>query len=98
MVKRLNGKIDRDLLVQIDTLVGWRSFLAHQYLTSRLFERSSTSVQLDLETAAELFQLQRAFARGSWRITAEKHKIVATWNADPPRPKRHVATNWQARR
>lgn len=72
--------VSEDLLTEIGELIGWRDFLAHDYLSSRLI-MGQPAVSPRPEHVIELLKLGQAFSESAVRLGAVTAKIL---EAIPP--------------
>lgn len=69
MHRRLKGKVQDELLAEIEALISWRNFLAHRYLRTRLMVPDGSSMTVTEADGAELITLGGAFTDGTRRAT-----------------------------
>lgn len=79
MRRRVEGKIDEQLLTDISTMIGWRDFLAHRYLRVRLFPSGGSDPQPTPQIAAELLEIGQAFGELTKRVGAAATAVIAGW-------------------
>jgi hypothetical protein len=86
--RALEGRIDAELLEQIDTAIKWRDRLAHRYLREK-FVASDDRVFTD-EAMGELIKLEKSFDRLGRRLIEEARTMTADWprNEAPPEARR----------
>jgi hypothetical protein len=82
--RELSGKIDRELLVDIEGRVAWRNVLAHRYLRERL--RRDDARLFRPGTLKELERLASDFERLSARVNAESERFRAEISKNVPDP------------
>jgi hypothetical protein len=70
--RRLEGRIDEDLLSEIEPLIAWRNFLAHRYLRVRFAGSGDGTPAM----FAELIDLSRHFQAATQKVTALHQRLL----------------------
>src|SRR5581483_9628071 len=79
----LRGHLDEDLLQDVTSLVGWRNFLAHSYLMTRLIGPGAratgraTDFPASTSQFPELHEIGKAFADTAHKLAAAATEIAA---------------------
>jgi hypothetical protein len=79
MRNELAGKVDVELIEEINYLLPWRNRLAHRYLRQRLYVAQGKELKATPEMVYELFDMSNEFVRVSNLVQAELKRVMGAW-------------------